>query len=85
MIGLKNIEPLPFRVRGTRTTVAHASYEQVGRDCGLGTLGVRGCQSARKVDPGLECAPGAGQQVGRELTGAAGLSEDESHDQAPFP
>jgi hypothetical protein len=38
-----------------------------------------------QVGPPLECAPGAGQQAGGELTGGAGLSEDESHDQTPFP
>ena len=38
-----------------------------------------------KFDPSLECAPDGGQFVGWELTGAAGLSEDESHGQAPHP
>ena len=33
----------------------------------------------------LECAPDGGQFPGWELTGAAGLSEDESHGQAPHP
>ena len=33
----------------------------------------------------LECAPDGGQIGGWELTGAAGLSEDESHGQAPHP
>ena len=33
----------------------------------------------------LECAPDGGQFAGWELTGAAGLSEDESHGQAPHP
>jgi uncharacterized membrane protein YccC len=36
------------------------------------------------IDRFVECAPGAGQQAGGELTGVAGLSEDESHDQTPF-
>jgi hypothetical protein len=44
------------------------------------TAGTAGASS-----PTLECALRGGQQVRRELTGAAGLSEDESHDQAPFP
>ena len=33
----------------------------------------------------LECARDGGQFAGWELTGAAGLSEDESHGQAPHP
>ena len=33
----------------------------------------------------MECAPDGGQFAGWELTGAAGLSEDESHGQAPHP
>ena len=33
----------------------------------------------------LECAPDGGQIAGWELTGATGLSEDESHGQAPHP
>ena len=33
----------------------------------------------------LECAPDGGQIASRELTGTAGLSEDESHGQAPHP
>jgi hypothetical protein len=33
----------------------------------------------------VECAPDGGQFAGLELTGAAGLSEDESHGQAPHP
>jgi transposase len=33
----------------------------------------------------MECAPDGGQAAGWELTGAAGLSEDESHGQAPHP
>ena len=33
----------------------------------------------------VECAPDGGQFAGWELTGAAGLSEDESHGQAPHP
>ena len=37
------------------------------------------------VELGLECAPSGGQIAGLELTGAAGLSEDESHGQAPLP
>ena len=44
-----------------------------------------GCQSAFKFDPRLECAPHGGQFAGWELTWAAGLSEDESHGQAPRP
>jgi len=38
-----------------------------------------------KSDALLECAPNGGQFAGWELTGAAGLSEDESHGQAPYP
>ena len=37
------------------------------------------------LDADLECAPGGGQLADWELTGIAGLSEDESHGQAPFP
>ena len=33
----------------------------------------------------MECAPDGGQFAGWELTGTAGLSEDESHGQAPHP
>jgi len=33
----------------------------------------------------MECALDGGQIAGWELTGAAGLSEDESHGQAPHP
>ena len=33
----------------------------------------------------VECAPNGGQFADWELTGAAGLSEDESHGQAPHP
>jgi hypothetical protein len=33
----------------------------------------------------LKCAPDGGQFAGWELTSAAGLSEDESHGQAPHP
>jgi hypothetical protein len=33
----------------------------------------------------MECAPDGGQIAGWELTGVAGLSEDESHGQAPHP
>ena len=32
----------------------------------------------------MECAPGGGQIAGWELTGVAGLSEDESHGQTPL-
>jgi hypothetical protein len=38
-----------------------------------------------KLDADLECAPNGGQFADWELTGAAGLSEDESHGQAPHP
>jgi hypothetical protein len=41
--------------------------------------------SDRFLLPALECAPDGGQFAGWELTGAAGLSEDESHGQAPHP
>jgi len=37
------------------------------------------------VTVGVECARDGGQFAGWELTGAAGLSEDESHGQAPHP
>jgi hypothetical protein len=43
------------------------------------------CQTASKFDRALECAPDGGQIAGWELTGVAGLSEDESHGQAPHP
>ena len=33
----------------------------------------------------VECARDGGQFAGWELIGAAGLSEDESHGQAPHP
>jgi len=33
----------------------------------------------------LECAPIGGHFAGLELTKTAGLSEDESHGQAPLP
>ena len=35
------------------------------------------------MTPDLECAPGPGQVMYKELTGDAGLSEDESHGKAP--
>src|ERR1700722_869137 len=38
-----------------------------------------------KLVPGVECAPRGGHLAGLELTRTAGLSEDESHGQAPFP
>jgi hypothetical protein len=38
-----------------------------------------------KLDADVECAPNGGQIAGLELTVAAGLSEDESHGQAPIP
>src|SRR5262245_66087250 len=41
-------------------------------------------QRPKRVTP-LECALDGGQIAGWELTGAAGLSEDESHGQAPHP
>ena len=37
------------------------------------------------ADRAVECARDGGQFAGWELTGAAGLSEDESHGQAPHP
>ena len=42
-------------------------------------------QRGSKLDADLECAPDSGQIAGWELTRAAGLSEDESHGQAPHP
>ena len=39
----------------------------------------------QQEDLDLECARDGGQFAGWELTGAAGLSEDESHGQAPHP
>jgi hypothetical protein len=33
----------------------------------------------------VECAPLAGQVEAEELTGSAGLSKDEGHEQAAFP
>jgi hypothetical protein len=42
-------------------------------------------QRHRFRDVRLECARDGGQFAGWELTGAAGLSEDESHGQAPHP
>jgi transposase len=47
-------------------------------------IAVRACQSASTFDPSLECAPDGGHLAGLELTGTAGLSEDESHGQAPL-
>ena len=38
-----------------------------------------------KADIQVECAPSGGHLAGLELTRTAGLSEDESHGQAPFP
>ena len=38
-----------------------------------------------KADSKVECARDGGQFASWELTGAAGLSEDESHGQAPHP
>jgi hypothetical protein len=42
-------------------------------------------QSKLRQTRALECAPDGGQIAGWELTGAAGLSEDESHGEAPHP
>ena len=42
-------------------------------------------QRGSKLDADMECARDGGQFAGWELTGAAGLSEDESHGQAPHP
>src|SRR5262249_36056404 len=47
------------------------------------TVSPAGCQSALNWAPLLECAHDGGQVVGWELTGAAGLSKDGSHGQAP--
>ena len=38
-----------------------------------------------KLDRWVECAAGPGQVEAGEPTGSAGLSKDESHEQAPFP
>ena len=38
-----------------------------------------------RLSGSVECARDGGQFAGWELTGAAGLSEDESHGQAPHP
>jgi 3-hydroxyanthranilate 3,4-dioxygenase len=48
----------------------------------------RKCKNCGAIHPGkwpppVECAPDGGQVVGWELTGAAGLSKDGSHGQAP--
>src|SRR5271166_2631747 len=42
-------------------------------------------KSLANSDVGLECAPRGGHNEGLGLTVGAGLSEDESHDQASFP
>ena len=42
-------------------------------------------KAAQYIDPRMECARDGGQLASWELTGAAGLSEDESHGQAPHP
>jgi len=42
-------------------------------------------EEASTFDRTMECARDGGQFAGWELTGAAGLSEDESHGQAPHP
>jgi DNA replication protein DnaC len=42
-------------------------------------------QRGSKLDADVECAPDGGHLAGLELTGTAGLSEDESYGQAPFP
>ena len=54
--------------------------DTAGRDVGANGPGFIGA-----VDAVLECAPDGGQFAGWELTGAAGLSEDESHGQASHP
>jgi hypothetical protein len=46
-------------------------------------FGGAGARHGPKNSCGLECAPDGGQIASRELTGTAGLSEDESHGQAP--
>jgi hypothetical protein len=43
---------------------------------------LKGENQLPKIVQGMECAPGGGQIAGWELTGTAGLSEDESHGQA---
>jgi hypothetical protein len=51
-----------------------------------GAKGSGGPSGAPQVFAGImECAPNGGQIADWELTGAAGLSEDESHGQAPQP
>src|SRR6516162_8876053 len=43
------------------------------------------CSPTREAKVTLECAPSGGHLAGLELTRTAGLSEDESHGQAPLP
>jgi hypothetical protein len=47
--------------------------------------GVRTGNRGSKITGAVECALDGGQLASWELTGAAGLSEDESHGQAPHP
>ena len=60
-------------------------------DVARGCVAALGAQLQRlkvqilEFDRMMECAPDGGQIAGWELTGAAGLSEDESHGQAPHP
>ena len=49
------------------------------------TCAARACQPVIKFDTAVECARDGGQLASWELTGAAGLSEDESHGHAPHP
>jgi hypothetical protein len=85
--------------RGLQVVLAHEPRDFLGvdDDTALAQLGanpaiavglefIADCLHGRD-DLGVmvECAPDGGQIAGWELTGAAGLSEDESHGQAPHP
>jgi hypothetical protein len=63
---------------------ARATWRMSANDFAKPWSAWRGYSSSPRHPLG-ECAPDGGQIRGWELTGAAGLSEDESHGQAPFP
>src|SRR5262249_2610634 len=66
------------------TKSSPASSQSICASIAAATCGM--ALSREKLDPTvliLECAPDGGQVVGWELTGAAGLSKDGSHGQAP--
>ncbi|MGB8074668.1 MAG: hypothetical protein WCF55_17750, partial [Pseudolabrys sp.] len=70
----KLIKKSPF----VRLQIRAGSLQQIAKDRNFQVRDIIICHD-------MECARDGGQFAGWELTGAAGLSEDESHGQAPHP